>query len=393
MNSWTNSTLGDLAEFQRGLDLPVGDRHDGPFPVVAATAPVGTHHSFKVKGPGVVIGRSGSIGGGQFIESDFWPLNTTLWVKDFKGNDPRFTFYFVTNIDFTGLNAGSSVPTLNRNHIHQIAVRYPADIVEQRAIAGVLGALDDKIEQNRRTARALERLARAIFRAWFLDFEPVKAKAAGATAFPSMTQPVFDALPTRFVDSAIGPVPEGWEPGRLGDLIEIHDSRRIPLSRRQREERPGPYPYYGAAGIVGYVDEFLFDGAFVLVGEDGTVIGDGDRPVVQYVWGQFWVNNHAHVLTGASGVTTEHLRVLLDHINIRPFVTGAVQPKLNQGNLKSVPVVVASRPLVEEFGNAIAPAFQLIRQLEDESRKLAAMRDYLLPKLLGGDVRVEASHG
>jgi len=99
------------------------------------------------------------------------------------------------------------------------------------------------------------------------------------------------------------------------------------------------------------------------------------------------------VLTGASGVTTEHLRVLLDHINIRPFVTGAVQPKLNQGNLKSVPVVVASRPLVEEFGNAIAPAFQLIRQLEDESRKLAAMRDYLLPKLLGGDVRVEASHG
>ena len=89
---------------------------------------------------------------------------------------------------------------------------------EQRAIAGVLGALDDKIEQNRRTARALERLARAIFRAWFVDFEPVKAKAAGATAFPSMPQPVFDALPTRFVDSEIGPVPEGWEVSALDEL-------------------------------------------------------------------------------------------------------------------------------------------------------------------------------
>ena len=88
---------------------------------------------------------------------------------------------------------------------------------EQRAIAGVLGALDDKIEQNRRTARALERLARAIFRAWFVDFEPVKAKAAGATAFPSMPQPIFDALPTRFVDSDIGPVPEGWE---VKDAVE-----------------------------------------------------------------------------------------------------------------------------------------------------------------------------
>jgi len=311
-------------------------------------------------------------------------------------SDQRFIYYAVSARSFTEyLTArahGSAYPAVSVAAIEEAEFPVPPPEV-RHSIGTVLGALDDKIEQNRRTAQALERLARAIFRAWFVDFEPVKAKAAGATSVPSRPQPVFDALPTRFVDSAIGPVPEGWEPGRLGDLIEIHDSRRIPLSRRQREERPGPYPYYGAAGIVGYVDEFLFDGAFVLVGEDGTVIGDGDRPVVQYVWGQFWVNNHAHVLTGASGVTTEHLRVLLDHINIRPFVTGAVQPKLNQGNLKSVPVVVASRPLVEEFGNAIAPAFQLIRQLEDESRKLAAMRDYLLPKLLGGDVRVEASHG
>jgi type I restriction enzyme S subunit len=111
--------------------------------------------------------------------------------------------------------------------------------------------------------------------------------------------------------------------------------------------------------------------------------------MVQYVWGQFWVNNHAHVLSGARGYTTEHLRVLLDHVNIRPFVTGAVQPELNQGNLKSVPAAMAPRPVVEEFGNTIAPAFQLLRVIEDESRKLAAMRDYLLPKLLSGELRVK----
>jgi type I restriction enzyme S subunit len=115
--------------------------------------------------------------------------------------------------------------------------------------------------------------------------------------------------------------------------------------------------------------------------------------MVQYVWGQFWVNNHAHVLTGARGYTTEHLRVLLDHVNIRPFVTGAVQPKLNQGNLKSVPVLLAPSPVVEEFGNTIAPAFQLLRLTEDESAKLAALRDYLLPKLLSGTVRVKHAAG
>ena len=105
---------------------------------------------------------------------------------------------------------------------------------EQRAIAAVLCALDDKIEQNRRTAQALERLARAIFRAWFVDFEPVKAKAAGATSFPSMPQPVFDALPTRFVESEIGPVPEGWEVGRsLEDLAEVNP--RCSEARRHGE--------------------------------------------------------------------------------------------------------------------------------------------------------------
>jgi type I restriction enzyme S subunit len=262
------------------------------------------------------------------------------------------------------------------------------DVVTQVAIGYTLKSLDDKIEQNQRTARALERLARAIFRAWFVDFEPVTAKAAGATAFPSMPQPVFDTVPTGFVESDIGPVPEGWEPGRLGDVIDIHDSRRVPLSKREREQRPGAFRYYGATGILDHVDAYLFDGVFVLVGEDGTVVNDKDAPVVQYVWGQFWVNNHAHVLTGANGISTEHLSVLLDHVNIRPFVTGAVQPKLNQGNLKSVPIVRSDADTAEAFNQTIAPLFAALRQLHTESQALESMRDYLLPKLLSGSIRV-----
>jgi len=262
---------------------------------------------------------------------------------------------------------------------------------EQEAIAAVLGSLDDKIEQNRRTARTLERLARAIFKAWFVDFEPMKAKAAGASSFPSMPQPTFDALPTTFTTTDHGPVPEGWDMGSLGDVIEIHDSRRVPLSKRQREERRGPYRYYGAAGVVDHVDGYLFDGCFTLVGEDGTVYGDGDRPMTQYVWGQFWVNNHAHVLTGLSPWTAEHVYVLLHHVYIRPFVTGAVQPKLNQGNLKSVPVVLPPDPVTIAFGEQIDPLFQMLRHIEDESTKLAAMRDCLLPQLLSGRVTVEAT--
>src|SRR5207253_5158137 len=128
----------------------------------------------------------------------------------------RFVYYLLKTIDFSGYNTGSAQPSLNRNHVRNIPVHLPRP-PEQRAVAGVLGALDDKIEQNRRTSAALERLARAIFRSWFVDFEPVKAKAAGACVFPSMPESIFDGLRTRLVDSELGPVPEGWKVGKLGD--------------------------------------------------------------------------------------------------------------------------------------------------------------------------------
>ncbi|QKK08440.1 MAG: restriction endonuclease subunit S [Planctomycetota bacterium] len=307
-----------------------------------------------------------------------------------------FLFYLIGSQGFTdhvlAVQTGTAVPHISGKQILEFQFRLPS-YTEQEAIAALLGSLDDKIEQNRRTARVLERLARAIFKAWFVDFEPVKAKAAGAASFPSMPQPTFDALPTTFTTTDHGPVPEGWKMGSLGDVIDIHDARRVPLSKRQREERRGVFRYYGAAGVVGHVDGYLFDGCFTLVGEDGTVYGDGDRPMTQYVWGQFWVNNHAHVLTGRAPWTTEHIYVLLQHVYIRPFVTGAVQPKLNQGNLKSVPIVMPPDPVAGSFGDIVEPLFQLLRHVEDESAKLADMRDLLLPRLLSGSIRAEVDHG
>ena len=142
-----------------------------------------------------------------------------------------------------------------------------------------------------------------------------------------------------------------------------------------------------------YVDDFLFDGLFVLVGEDGTVVNDQDGPVVQYVWGRFWVNNHAHVLTGSNGISAEYLRELLDHVNIRPFVTGAVQPKLNQRNLKSVPILVPPPEMAAAFDDIIAPFFAWLRQADDQSRELESIRDLLLPQLLSGQARVEVADG
>jgi type I restriction enzyme S subunit len=153
--------------------------------------------------------------------------------------------------------------------------------------------------------------------------------------------------------------------------------------------RRGKYPYHGAASVMDYVDDFLFDGIYTLIGEDGSVVNDDDTPVLQYVWGKFWVNNHAHVLTGKNGVSVEHLLLFFKTLNIRPFVTGAVQPKLNQGNLCRVPFVLPPESVCTEFAGVIEPMFSRIRANTEESRTLAALRDALLPKLLSGELRAK----
>ena len=143
-----------------------------------------------------------------FVPNDFWPLNTALYIQDFKGNDPRFISYFLRSLDFFRFSDKAAVPGLNRNHLHEETVRIPGAVAEQRAIAHVLGSLDDKIELNRRMNATLEAMARALFRSWFVDFDPVRAKAEGRDT--GLPREIADLFPDRLVDSALGEMPERW---------------------------------------------------------------------------------------------------------------------------------------------------------------------------------------
>ena len=267
----------------------------------------------------------------------------------------------------------------------EVPIYYPP-LPEQRAIAHILGTLDDKIECNRRMNRTLEEMARGIFKSWFVDFDPVKAKMEGRRPV-GMDDETAALFPDELVPSELGLIPRGWRAESLGKYIAIHDSRRVPLSKRVREQRHGPYPYYGAAGIVDYVDDHLFDGVYVLLAEDGSVVSESGHPTVQYVWGKFWANNHAHVLQGKNGVSTEYLKLFLDRTHILPYVTGAVQPKLNQGNMKKVPFIKPKDKVLKRFDGFVSAFFRQIRANVDESLTAAALRDSLLPKLISGKIR------
>ena len=186
-------------------------------------------------------------------------------------------------------------------------------------------------------------------------------------------------------------LPAGWRVGTVGEIIEIHDSRRIPLSGAERGKmKKRLFPYYGAASLMDYVDDFIFDGVYLLLGEDGTVVDTSGYPILQYVWGRFWVNNHAHILTGKLGFSVESLFLLFKRTPVKSIVTGAVQPKISQANLRSIQVAIPPLDELKTFNRQIEPIFALFRQNQEQNKALVSLRDTLLPRLMSGEIDVSA---
>ena len=188
MAAWRDCKLGDVVNLKRGYDLPHNDRAAGLFPIVSSSGITDHHAVAKVKGPGVVTGRYGTLGEVFFIENHFWPLNTSLYVQDFKGNDRRFISYFLRRLDFETQNAAGAVPGVNRNHLHAMDIRVPPLPVQQR-IAGILSAYDELMENSQRRIRILEAMARALYREWFVHFRFPGHENHPRVASPSATSP------------------------------------------------------------------------------------------------------------------------------------------------------------------------------------------------------------
>lgn len=231
----------------------------------------------------------------------------------------------------------------------------------QKRIVSILSSIEQKIDKNNEINNNLEQQAKALYKDWFFDFSPF---------------------------SSDGNLPDGWRLGSVGDIIQLHDSKRVPLSGAERDKMAKVYPYYGATSLMDYVDNYLFDGVYLLLGEDGTVVDSLGFPILQYVYGQFWVNNHAHIITGKEGFSVEELYLFFSLTNIKSIVTGAVQQKVSQQNLKKVPAIIPSKEALGAFDGIIQPIFAQIRNLRDENVNLAQLRDALLPKLMSGELDV-----
>ena len=399
MNEWRRSTWGEEVLLEYGKRLRDYSDAAGHLRVFGTNGPIGWTDKPLANGPGVILGRKGAYRGVYYWPEPFFVIDTAYYVVPKTDLDMRWLYYAIIHYQLGQIDDGSPIPSTNR------AAVYPREMIvpsphEQRTIASVLGALDDKIEQNRRTARALERLAQAIFRAWFVDFEPVKAKAAGAAFFPSVPQPVFDAIPTRFVDSEIGPVPDGWEVKGIMAIATFlnglalqkypprgdgEDLRVIKIAELRKGSAEG------AAWANGDVAEQY-------------VIGDGD---LLFSWSgtleaEFWFGGKGALNQHLFKVTSSHFPSWFCFLWIRqhlPWFRAIAASKattmghIKRGHLQETQVVVPPNEVLREANEVLGPIYDLFGQLMIESRKLAALRDALLPKLLSGEVRVRVDGG
>ncbi|MCH3988291.1 MAG: restriction endonuclease subunit S [Lachnospiraceae bacterium] len=284
-------------------------------------------------------------------------------IVDKANYDVNFVYYSMLILG-KRLNAfgktSTAVPIVNKTSFSNEEILCP-DKETQKRVGDVLSALDDKIEENEKINKNLFEQAQALYKDRYIDLSPTDGK-----------------------------IPAGWHIGTVSEIIELHDSKRIPLSSREREKLNKIYPYYGATSVMDYVDRYLFDGIYLLLGEDGTVVDDNGFPVLQYVEGKFWVNNHAHVITGKCGFTVELLYLLFSLTNVKSIVTGAVQPKISQANLNRVPILIPDADELESFNSVIQPFFAQIRNLRVENDRLATLRDTLLPRLMSGEIDVSS---
>ena len=319
----------------------------------------------------VIVTISGTIGQIAYIPEDSLYDEYLCSQRQFRVSFdssmvyvPYLVFYFHT---FEGQNKilsfanQTGVPALSQplKNFKKIRLCLPS-LQEQRRIASIVETINDKIENNIKINDNLLAQAQTLYKQFF----------------PYSVQ---DDLP------------DGWRIGTVGEIIEIHDSKRIPLSGADRAKMEKKiYPYYGAASLMDFVDNYIFDGKYLLLGEDGTVVDDAGYPILQYVWGQFWVNNHAHILTGRLGYDVESLYMLFKQTPVKSIVTGAVQPKISQANLRSIQVVIPPEHNLREYNDLVEPLFSLFRANEEECKTLTALRDTLLPKLMSGEIDVSA---
>ncbi|HHX44535.1 MAG TPA: restriction endonuclease subunit S [Chloroflexi bacterium] len=367
--SWNTVRLGDVAVVHYGRARPSSD--NGPVPVVGSGGIYAwTSHAYFDR-PTLVIGRKGTAGRAWLIEMPSWPSDTAFYLGLSGAVDLRYVYYCLCHTPLSGEHARTTLPSLSRSDVEEYTFSCPP-LPEQRAIAHVLDTVQRAREATERVIAATRELKRSLMRHLF-TYGPV---------------PIHEADKVPLKETEIGMVPEEWEVLPLGELVSVHDKKRIPVSAEKRSRMRGPYPYCGANGIVDFVDDFLFEGEYVLLAEDGGRWG-GYEESAYVMKGRFWVNNHAHIIQALEGVTLNAYVVqVLNYMDISRYISGTTRGKLNQGVMKSLPLPVLPLDVQQAVAHALRTVDEKLEAEKNRKQALEALFQSLLHNLMTGKLRV-----
>ena len=363
--------LGEILELQRGYDLPSSQMKIGSVPVAGSNGVIGYHDTARGNYPCITVGRSGSVGKVHYYEQPTWAHNTALFVKNFKGNDPKYLYYFLKNLHLDEMfSKGSSVvPSLDRKVVHSLIVPFQEDKTCQKQIASVLSNIDRKIELNRAINQNLEAMAKQLYDYWFVQFD-----------FPNEEGKPYKSSGGKMVwnEKLKREIPIGWNNCTLEHFLTIKNGRD------HKHLAAGLYPVYGSGGEMRRVNENLYKGESVLIPRKGTLNN------IMYVNESFWTVDTMFYSEMKVSHCAKYIFLTIKDIDFTKWDSGTGVPSMTASTLYNISVINPNEYLLKRFDDVLTPIFYKIKQLKTEIEELTKQRDELLPLLMNGQVSVNS---
>ena len=384
MSKLEECILGDLVEFQRGYDLPKSKFVEGKYPVQSSNGILGYHNEYKVEGPGITIGRSGTVGNPHLIRENFFPHNTSLFVKEFKGNDIEYIYYLLQYLDLGNQKSGSGVPTMNRNHLHPIKIRaYRDKICQQRAIK-ILSLIDKKIKTNNQINKELEAMAKTIYDYWFVQFD-----------FPDQNGKPYKSSGGKMVyhPELKCEIPEGWGVEKL-KYFSKYVSDKVESSELNIEN------YVGTDNMIVDMGGIELTTSIPKLGTSTKFsIGDILISNIHPYFKKIWLSDRV------GGCSSDVLCIRTKKIVSREFVfatlardvffnydvagsKGSKMPRCDKKHIMEYPIVFDFE-IADQFSKIVRSIYEAVHKNYIQNQELTQLRDWLLPMLMNGQVKVE----
>ena len=369
--------LGDIIDFKNGKSVK---KSDGVIPIYGGNGILGYTDKSNFSHT-IVVGRVGAYCGSIYVEENScWVSDNAIAGVPKEGQDLTYLYYVLKSLNLNSKQIGSSQPLITQSMLRDMVVDIEINIEKQKRIANSISIIDQKVQINNQINQDLEAMAKTLYDYWFVQFDfpdpngkPYKSSGGKMVNHPELKREI----------------PEGWGVEKLGDITICHDSKRVPLSSNDRELVKGEIPYYGATGIMDYVNDYIFDGDYVLMAEDGSVMTEKGTPILQRISGKNWVNNHAHVLEPIKNHSCKLLMMLLKDVSVMKIKTGSIQMKINQENMNKIVVPAIPLKLLFEINQKLEVIDKQQLNLIEENKQLTQIRDWLLPMLMNGQVKVK----